>query len=150
MKKCSKTVPGDRTNLVCKIKILLASVLLSGAIFIYILLRGTEKLFVVTKINSIAPLIPVFEGIKCSCRFITGYLVDILWYTSFCIISSLHENWHGFFEAFFIATILEFMQRKFKILGTFDVIDILIYFLITLLFFFIFLYKQKNKFHNIL
>ena len=125
------------------IKVFSAMVLTVTAIVTYISLHGTKTLFIVAKINSVIPIIPIFDGIECNFPFIRGYLVDILWYISFSIIVSLFDSWYGYVKLFFIAVVMELLQKVFKNFGTFDLVDIFLYLIITV--FFIFLHiKEKN------
>lgn len=97
------------------------------AIILYLLIHGTKNLFIVWKINSIVSFIPVFDGIKCANKFIKGYFVDILWFNSFCIFFMNYKNIKYYCILLIIASILEIAQYSFKYLGTFDVIDMVIY-----------------------
>lgn len=126
-----------------KIKIFSAIILLICAIIIYIILHGTKDLIIVKKINQFFKIIPLKNGIKIHQNFITGYLVDILWFNSFCLFFSVINQKRIFLIIILIACFLEFLQLINPTFGTFDFIDLLIY-IITGIGYYI--YKsRKNK-----
>ena len=69
-------------------------------------------------------------------KLLNNYLVDILWAVSFCLIFfNLIEIKLKYFVAFSLFLIIELLQLKNPVLGTFDFVDLLIY-LITIFIFF--------------
>ena len=114
------------------------------ATMLYIFIHGTNYLIIFKRINEIIPIVPMFDGVITNNKFITGYLVDILWYTSFLLfINCILEKRYASFFVLGFAVLLEFSQVFNPLLGTFDLYDILIYILITLIF--VFLITKPNK-----
>ena len=109
-----------------RIKIGGAAVLLVAAVAAYLYARGTADLAVVRKINGIVPVIPVFGGRKCGPSFLSGHLVDFLWFNSFALASSVFMK-RGYAYALLVSCLLEFLQQAFPVTGTFDWADIIIY-----------------------
>ena len=104
-----------------------------SAIGIYLFLHGTKNLIIIQKINSLVSIIPIFDGRKLSNKFIQGYLVDLLWYSSLLLISnSFFNKTRISYFCLLLAIILELSQYYISALGTFDFYDILIYILITI------------------
>ncbi len=118
-----------KNSTVNKIKIFSAIILIICAIAIYIILHGTKDLIIVKKVNQLFKIIPIKNGIKIHQKFITGYLVDILWFNSFCLLFSVIKQKKIFLIIILIACILEFIQLINPTFGTFDCIDLLIYIL---------------------
>lgn len=120
------------------IKFLSAIVLMIIAIALYIFIHGTKELFLFQKINSIKNIIPMFEGTSLRNKFLTGYCVDILWFTAFQLTYSFISKKHySTILVLIYGIILESIQFFFPIFGTFDFWDIAIYSFITLIFLFI-------------
>lgn len=122
-------------------KIIISIILILFAGFSYIIFHGTKNLLFVEKINSIFSIIPIFEGIKVN-KIINGYFVDILWILAFNLLISIFQNKFFNFLVLFIAITVELLQLKFKSLGTFDYIDLIIYIIVSLVF--IILIKKDN------
>lgn len=116
-----------KTSSINKIKIFSAVVLLVSAIIIYMILHGTKDLIIVRKINQFCRIIPLKNGMKVSRKFVTGYLVDILWFNSFCLLFSIFKKKGNYLILILLACIFECAQLKNAALGTFDFIDLLIY-----------------------
>lgn len=114
-----------------KKKYFFSIILIFFDILIFLLLHGTKKNFIFKLINPLEQLIPPFDGISCSNKYIKGYLVDFIWILGFNIFASICENKKIHFFVLFVAILLELMQLKFKTLGTFDLYDILIYVLVS-------------------
>ena len=110
-----------------RIKIFSAIILLISSIILYIILHGTKELIIVKKINQFCKIIPLINGIRINQKFITGYLIDILWFNSFCLLFSFFKKKIYFFILTLFACVLECAQLVNPILGTFDVLDLLIY-----------------------
>jgi len=126
------------------VKIISAIILILMATMLYIFIHGTNYLIIFKRINEIIPIVPMFDGVITNNKFITGYLVDILWYTSFLLfINCILEKRYASFFVLGFAVLLEFSQLFNPLLGTFDLYDILIYILITLIF--VFLITKPNK-----
>lgn len=125
-----------------KIKIFSAIVLLICAIIIYIILHGTKDFIIVKKINQFYKIIPLINGIKVQQKFFTGYLVDILWFNSFCLLFSIIKQNRIFLVIILVACILEFIQLIYPTLGTFDCIDLLIYIITGICYY---IYENKNN-----
>lgn len=110
----------------------------------YLIIHGTNNLFIVNKINSIVPIVPRFNGFPIHSFFVRNYLVDFLWCTSLTIIlSTIYENKYIILSLIFAVT-LESLQFISPHLGTFDFFDILLY-LITGGIFLIFRYIKLKK-----
>ena len=103
-------------------------------VIIFLVLHGTSNLYFVKQINNSIQLIPSFNGINWKNKFINGYLVDILWIFSFNLLISIYKK--RIYQSFVLITAitLEILQFVFKRLGTFDLIDIIIYSFISVLF----------------
>ena len=130
-----------------KIQIIIAIVLFLLSVFLYLLFHGTENLIVVDTINSIIHLIPVVPRIKIKVPLINGYLVDILWFTSFVLLSPqlLFSDFINSIIILVFASLLEILQLFFPVLGTFDFFDILCYFGVFLLYnLFVFVIKKER------
>ena len=112
------------------------------AIVFYLVVHGTKNLEIVRKLNSIRYIIPVFNGLKCKNIFITGYLVDILYYNSICTYLTTYKKWYYFFLSFVFVSFFEILQLNFSNLGTFDYIDLCIYFIISVIYSFIYLFNR--------
>ncbi len=113
-----------------------AIALLILAIIIYLIMHGTNNLILVKKINLYCRIIPIFSGININNSFINNYLVDILWYTSLLLWISGFEKNQLFFTIFscIFGVCLELFQFIFPSVGTFDIIDMLIYVFITMIY----------------
>lgn len=122
-----------------RIKIIGAMFLLAISIVMYLVIHGTDDLAIVKKINSVINLIPIFQGINYKNVFLTGYLVDILWFCSFLLFGYSLCTGIGYMVyillACVVATAMEVMQLFFPRYGTFDLLDILVYLLVTLIYF---------------
>lgn len=125
------------------IKILIGCFLILINIFLYILFHGTKDLFIVEQINSVFNIIPVFDGITIQNKFLTGYVIDIIWIVAFNLIVSTFNNSIYQWFVLFVAISTEFLQLINNSLGTFDVVDLVIYVCITAIF--IIYRKIKNK-----
>jgi len=69
-------------------------------------------------------------------KTVNNHLVDLIWFASFSlIISNFLESKYSCFFAFSIGLLTEVLQLIRPALGTFDFLDILTYFLTTILFF---------------
>ena len=69
-------------------------------------------------------------------KTINNHLVDLIWFASFSlIISNFLESKYSCFFIFAIGLLTEVLQLIRPALGTFDFLDILTYFLTTILFF---------------
>lgn len=120
-----------------RIKIISAMLFLVGAIISYLVIHGTDNLLIVHTVNSFVNIIPVFEGTECRNIFLTGYLVDILWFISFVLITSVYiGSRHNIcvILVLLIAILLEILQLVLPIYGTFDFIDILVYISISIMY----------------
>ena len=117
-----------------KIKISFSLILMFLDVIIFLVLHGTSNLYFVKQINNSIQLIPSFNGINWKNKFINGYLVDILWIFSFNLLISIYKK--RIYQSFVLITAitLEILQFVFKRLGTFDLIDIIIYSFISVLF----------------
>lgn len=113
-----------------RIQIIVALIVLIISIPMYIFLHGTKNLLLVSKINSIIPIIPIFSGVRINNFFINGYLIDILWFSSFIMFSPLFPSLSDFINSIYtlmFAVIIEISQSILPTLGTFDIYDILCY-----------------------
>lgn len=117
-----------------KLRFFISFVMLLIAVIMFFVLHGTDNLLIVSKINSVKQILPIFRGIQCNSKFVTGYLVDTLCFTSFCLIGSTFNKRIVYIELFLIAAFMEVIQKLFNNLGTFDIMDIFVYFIITLIF----------------
>jgi hypothetical protein len=69
-------------------------------------------------------------------KTINNHLGDLIWFASFSlIISNFLESKYSCFFAFSIGLLTEVLQLIIPALGTFDLLDVLTYFLTTILFF---------------
>lgn len=118
---------GIKPKKIKAIRLSFAFLLIVLCIIMYIVLHGTKNLIIVEKINSFKEIIPIFDGCFCSNKFITSYLIDILWFNSFCIFFSVWNEDKYYILLIVLAVLLELFQQIFKVLGTFDIFDIVIY-----------------------
>ena len=115
-----------------KIKIICANVLLISAIIVFLFVHGTNNLLLVHYINSLIPIIPLVSGKITNCPFLTNYIVDFLWYNSFILYLLAFEIRNLIFPLT-LSILLEVLQLIFPTLGTFDIFDILLYIVLTLI-----------------
>lgn len=113
------------------------------AVVLFLIIHGTRNLLLISKINSIWHVIPIFDGIKIKNEFLTGYLIDIIWFFSLNLILSSFDCFHFYIITLIIAVLLEILQLKFRWLGTFDFIDIIIYFCLSFMFSLNFVLRKK-------
>ena len=132
-----------------RIKIISAMFLLVISIVMYLVIHGTDDLVIVQKINSVINIVSVFPGINCKNVFLTGYLVDILWFCSFLLFGYALYTGTSYIVymlfAFLVALSVEIIQLFFPRFGTFDFWDIVVYELITFVYFLVAI--VENKFH---
>lgn len=130
-----------------RIKIISAMFLLVISIVMYLVIHGTDDLAIVKKINSVINIIPIIPGINCKNVFVTGYLVDILWFCSFslfgCTLCSGTSYITFMMLAFVVATLVEMIQLFFPRFGTFDFWDIFIYAFITFIYFLVAIVEKR-------
>lgn len=115
-----------------KIKIICANVLLISAIIVFLFVHGTNNLLLVHYINSLIPIIPLVSGKITNCPLLTNYIVDFLWYNSF-ILYLLAFKIRNLIFPLTLSILLEVLQLIFSTLGTFDIFDILLYIVLTLI-----------------
>lgn len=111
--------------------------LITVAIIFYILLHGTSNLVIIKKLKYFLPFIPEIRGIKFYNQFLFCYFIDILWFSSFILLSPFlipNSNFWGSTIILLISIFLEGSQYFFHALGTFDFFDILCYVLIWLIY----------------
>lgn len=127
-------------------KTIIGVILIIFDIFIYGLLHDCTKLSIFYNFSSYK----IFEEyksiqnqfvIKYSALFIfklaKNYLVDLIWYVSFLlIVFDTIKSKGKYFIILSIGIISELLQLFFPILGTFDYIDLSIYFMITIVVYF--------------
>lgn len=109
-----------------------ATVLLFVAVILYLYIHGTKELIVFQLLHSIIPVIPLNDGHSIGIKFISNYLVDILWMNSFMLYLLILRNKSFFWLALLLSLLFEFIQLFFSMIGTFDFIDIFIYVSISL------------------
>jgi len=111
-------------------KIFCALFLIVIAIIIFIRIHGTENLVITKIIRQYYPNFYIIKPAQINNKFIKNYLVDILWFSSFLLFTSLLEKSFYYYVAFIIAILLEILQFFCKNLGTFDLWDIFVYFVL--------------------
>ena len=113
------------------------------SVILFLVFHGTKNLVFINKFNSICQVIPYFDGVKIKNGFLTGYLIDIIWFLSMNIILSSYGCFHLYIIALLIAVLLEVLQLKFRWLGTFDMLDIFIYLCLSSIFSLNFFLRKK-------
>lgn len=125
-----------------KINFFCAIALLVLAVLLYLILHGTENLFVSKIIKRIFPSLSKIQSVKITNSFVKNYLVDALWFISFLLFCSIFEKRVYCLLALLVALVLEFLQMAFLQLGTFDWMDVILY--IAIFVFFLLLEKIKH------
>lgn len=118
--------------------LLCGSILLILAIICYMLLHNISDIYIFSFFNNIS-FFSTLNGINIFIfkKFITGYLVDLLWFISawmFFTVLLSSEIIIKNLLLLVLAVISEGLQYFFQRLGTFDVYDLLLYFIILLVF----------------
>jgi len=129
-----------------KLLFVIAVFLLLSSIVLYFLLHDIERLYIFSFFKNtafVATLKKISSSLKkenlilLNTKFIRFHIVDILWFSSFTMITSnLWGETHKKAKYLFILSFAfstELLQLFFPKLGTFDIYDMLIYFLIVLL-----------------
>lgn len=118
--------------------LLCGSILLILAIICYMLLHNISDIYIFSFFNNIS-FFSTLNGINIFIfkKFITGYLVDLLWFISawmFFTVLLSSEIIIKNLLLLVLAVISEGLQYFFQRLGTFDVYDLLLYLIILLVF----------------
>lgn len=118
--------------------LLCGSILLILAIVCYMLLHNISDIYIFSFFNNIS-FFSKLNGINIFIfkKFITGYLVDLLWFISawmFFTVLLSSEIIIKNLLLLVLAVISEGLQYFFQRLGTFDVYDLLLYLIILLVF----------------
>lgn len=118
--------------------LLCGSILLILAIICYMLLHNISDIYIFSFFNNIS-FFSTLNGINVFIfkKFITGYLVDLLWFISawmFFTVLLSSEIIIKNLLLLVLAVISEGLQYFFQRLGTFDVYDLLLYLIILLVF----------------
>lgn len=118
--------------------LLCGSILLILAIICYMLLHNISDIYIFSFSNNIS-FFSTLNGINIFIfkKFITGYLVDLLWFISawmFFTVLLSSEIIIKYLLLLVLAVISEGLQYFFQRLGTFDVYDLLLYLIILLVF----------------
>lgn len=118
--------------------LLCGSILLILAIICYMLLHNISDIYIFSFFNNIS-FFSTLNGINIFIfkKFITGYLVDLLWFISawmFFTVLLSSEIIIKYLLLLVLAVISEGLQFFFQRLGTFDVYDLLLYLIILLVF----------------
>ena len=118
--------------------LLCGSILLILAIICYMLLHNISDIYIFSFFNNIS-FFSTLNGINIFIfkKFITGYLVDLLWFISawmFFTVLLSSEIIIKYLLLLVLAVISEGLQYFFQRLGTFDVYDLLLYLIILLVF----------------
>lgn len=135
-----------------KIQIIIGLLFIILSIPLYIFIHGTKHLALVSKINNIIPIIPIFPGRRINNLFINGYLIDILWFSSLILFSTLFSSFSEVINstyALIFAVIIEILQSFFPSLGTFDFYDIICYLGIFFLYNGVKFISEKVKFRTV-
>ena len=77
--------------------------------------------------------------------FLTGHLVDLLWFLSACLFFSFWCREAKYVILIFLAVASEFSQLIFPYLGTFDVLDLVLYGMTLILFLFLDIQIYSHK-----
>ena len=71
-------------------------------------------------------------------KLVKNYMIDVLWYTSFCLILfEIEERRTKYAVVFLVGMVSESLQFFIEGLGTFDFIDLLLYGVVLLIFYII-------------
>ena len=71
-------------------------------------------------------------------KLVKNYIIDVLWYTSFCLILfEIEERRTKYAVVFLVGMVSESLQFFIEGLGTFDFIDLLLYGVVLLIFYII-------------
>ena len=137
-------------------KIVAGIVLLIAAVIIYSVLHDLSELYIFETLSGL-PFMSAYESFRNETlsffqglpffRIINNYLVDVLWFISFSLIFSAILPLCRFKKILFLALMAllsEFSQFFFSTPGTFDVIDLILYFIIITLFF-VFDRSEQNR-----
>lgn len=136
-------------------KIMIGVILILLAIVLYGLLHDISKLAVFSFIPNNSKVIIFYKKIQflfyikfsnyCIYKLVKNYVIDALWYSSFCLI--LFEIEHGkkkYVIVSLIGILSEILQFLNHGLGTFDFFDLLIYGLVLL----VFILQDIKKLYN--
>lgn len=142
MQRSLSIAPKTLHKTLCKTRICIAVFLLLLAIVLYLFLHDIDSLYVFYPFRATQ----VYAFLK-GCRFvmqgwmarlIVCHLIDALWFSSLLLLFSCVWTSHLIFKyvlAFCFALFTEILQLLIKNLGTFDVYDVLLYAIITCVFF---------------